>query len=232
MIRFLPFIVVAILVLGGLMFWRFIASKPNLATSQTPQESSVEVPKTLPQATIEDRVKALEEVVTKLVTQVNVLKPASSQDAKISTLESTITELKVRVSALEKATPAPAPASGQSTVYIPIGAGGGPWGNQGWYSLSEYQISLDPANYPGYTGMVLEVNFRLTAKNGTGSVRLYNTTDNTAMSSQVDTTSDTYGVYTSSSFKLPTGNKNYILQMKSSNGQDLAVQSARIKVNF
>lgn len=224
------------LVLAGLGYWRYVASKPSVTTS-IQQTEPIEVPSHAPQASLEERVKALEDLISKVVVSVNALKGASSAqtsaDAKISALEASNTELKARVSILEKATPVPAATTtSKSTVYIPLGSGGGPWNNQDWYSTPEYQISLDPGNYPGYSAMYLEVTFRMTESAGTGSVRLYNTTDSSAISGQVDTTSSSFGTSTSSSFKLSSGTKSYSLQIKSSEGKDLYVQTARIKVNF
>lgn len=240
MIRFLPFLLIPLLVLGGLWYWRSQAGESGEAASRESEESQglVEVPKTLPGASVEDRVKSLEEALAKLVPQVNNLKPSSSTnpssaslDSRLSNVEAEVTALKVRISALEKATPAPAASQAKSTVYIPLGAGGS-WSDIDWHSLPEYEISLDPANYPGYSGMYLEVNFRMAESAGTGSVRLYNVTDNSALSSQLDTTSTAFSLQTSSSFKLPSGAKTYRLQVKSSQGKDLFIQSARIKVNF
>lgn len=232
MIRLLPFILIPILVLAGLGYWRYTASKPNLTTPTPPQAGPIEVPKTLPQA-------SLEELTAKLVREVNDLKSKSSPTPSLvsgsSDLEAQVTELKVRVSALEKATPAPASATNtntSSTVYIPLGSGGGPWANTDWYSTPEYEISLDPANYPGYKNMVLEVTFRIVEAAGTGSVRLYNVTDSQAASGQLDTTASSFSLKSSSSFTLTTGTKTYKLQVKSSQNKDLFIQSARIKVNF
>lgn len=237
MIKLLPFILIPVLVLTGLGYWRFQASKPNLTSSKVQEKGPVEVPATLPGASTEDRVKVLEEVITKLVGQVNALKTPiktesnSSLESKITSLESTVTDLKARISALEKATPAPANSTSKSTVYIPLGSGG-KWGDKDWYTTSEYEVSLNPANYPGYTGMILEVTFRLGEAAGTGSVRLYNVSDGSSISSQLDTTSTSFSLKTSSSFTLPSGSKTYKLQVKSSEQKDLFIQSARIKVSF
>lgn len=239
MIRLLPFILIPILIVSGLGYWRFVSSKANLNTSkQSQQEGPFEVPASLPDASLEDRVKSLEDILGKLAPQVNSLKSTSSQtvssnslDSRLSDVAGDITELKARVSALEKATPAPQNLS-KSTVYIPLGSGGGPWGNLDWYSTPEYEISLDSANYPGYTGMVLEVTYRLVEAVGTGSVRLYNVTDNSATSGQVDTTSSSLSLKATSSFQLPSGSKTYRLQVKSTQSKDLYIQSARIRVNF
>lgn len=228
--------------IAGLGYWRYSASQQNLTDTQSSETEtgedlpSLEVPKTLPGATIEQRVKSLEDTIIKLAAQVNNLKPSASlspgtQNAKLTDVESAVTELKARVSILEKATPAPVTVSGKATVYIPLGAGGS-WSDIDWNSLTEYEISLNPDNYPGYTGMNLEVNFRLVESAGTGSVRLINVTDNSAVSEQLDTTATAFALKTSASFKLPAGTKTYRLQVKSTQRKDLFIQSARIKVNF
>lgn len=235
MIRFLPIVLIPVLILGGLGYWRFVASKSPLTSPAATQTSDtpIEVPKTLPQSSLEDRVKELEDVVTKLVTQVNNLQSPSPQtpSSRSSDVESAVTELKARVSALEKATPTPVSPSSLATIYIPLGSGG-VWNNTDWNSLAEYEVSLNPDNFPGYSGMTLEVTFRLDDPSGTASVRLYNTTDGAATSSQLDATSATYTLKSSSSFKLSSGTKTYRLQVKSSGGKNLFVQTARIKVTF
>lgn len=237
MIRLLPFILIPILLVLGFGAWRMYANKPTSApvvSESNTTTGSVEVPKTLPEQSPEDKIKTLEEGITTLTKEVNGLKTTnSSLDAKVKALEDVDTNMAARVSALEKATPAPAAASSssKSTVYIPLG-GGGSWGNQDWYTLTDYQINLDPVNFPGYTGMVLEVTFRLAESAGTGYVRLYNTTDSSVISSEITTTTTTFGLSASSSFKLPSGNKNYALQIKSSGGKNLFIQTARIKVSF
>lgn len=234
MLKFLPFILIAILILGGLGYWRYVASNKPVLTTPIQDVVPLEVPKTLPQASLEDRLNSLEDLANKLVTQVNTLKsqPSSiSTDAsKLNSLDASVTELKARISALEKVSPALTGSSQQATVFIPLGSGGS-WGDKAWYSTPEYEISLNPSNYPGYTGINLEAAFRLNAKNGTGSVRLYNMTDGVGYS-QVDTTSDAFSLQSSSSFKLPTGTKTYRLQVKSSEGATLFIQSARLRVSF
>ena len=232
-----------ILILGGLLWWRYNATRPSLETpsaDQTADQTPIEVPKALPQASLEDRVKTLEDLASKIVVSVNAAKSAkadssSSVDTKLNSLDAAVTELKVRVSSVEKSSPAAAAtttSTSQSTIYIPLGSGGGPWANTDWYSAPEYEISLDPANYPGYTGMVLEVTFRLVEAAGTGSVRLYNVTDGSTTSSELSTTLSAFSLKSSSSFKLATGAKTYKLQVKSTSNKDLFIQSARIKVSF
>lgn len=250
MLKLLPFILIPVLIIGGLGYFRFVAIRQSItASAPLPIESNsnngpIEVPKTLPNQTTDDKVKILEDTISKLVAQVNGLKTQSTQttagpsalslDTRLKDIEGLITDLKARISALEKASPAPAAASTTkaATVYIPLGSGGGPWANKDWYSTADYQVILDPANYPGYTGMNLEVTYKLSEQAGTASVRLYNSTDTNTTSSQVDTTSSNIGLYTSSAFKLPTGSKTYVLQVKSTEGKDIFIQTARIRVNF
>ena len=236
MIKILPFILVPVLIVGILVYWRFGAVNQNLETPKTEEIEDIapiEVPATLPEASLEDRVKSLEDTLNKVVTKLNGLKLTDSLDSTSidSSLDGAVTELKARVSALEKATPAPVTSTSKSTVYIPLGSGGGPWANTDWYS-TEYEVSLDPSSYPGYSGMVLEVTLRLVEAAGVGSVRLYNLSNSSAVSSQVDTTSTSFSLQSTSSFKLSSGTKTYKLQVKSSQGKDLFIQSARIKVNF
>lgn len=239
MLRFLPFIIIPVLILGGLAYWRYSTTSSVTKLEQQQQvstDASIEVPKTLPNASLEDRVKALEEINSKLVTQINALKtpgssaPAVNLEPRLTDAESTITELKARISALEK--PASSVSVSKAPLYIPLGASGGPWLYADWTSLNEYQVSVNPDNYSGYTGMQLEVNFRLVGAPGTGYVRLYNATDRSAIVSEISTTNTSFGVLASSVFKLTSGQKLYTIQVKSTNSQDLYIQSVRIKVNF
>lgn len=222
-------------------YLRYTGTKQNLATSKavSQDQGPVEVPKTLPGATLEDRMKNLEDTILKLVPQVNNLKSStnpttqntSSLDNKMKGLETAVTELKARVSVLEKGSTTTTQSQLKSaTVYIPLGSGGG-GGDKDWVSNSSYGATIDPSEYPGYSTMQLEVNFRLTQKSGTAYARLYNVTDQTAKE-QVSTTSDGFSWQTSYGFTLPAGKKTYTLQMKSTEGVEVQLQSARIKVNF
>lgn len=226
--------------IAGLLVWRFGITKQNLSTAETTQQvqdsAPVEVPKTLPKASLEDRVNNLETLVTKLAPQANSLKTAApsiqpaSLDSRVANLESAITDLRARMTGLEKTTPVSSVS--KAPLYIPLGANGGPWLYADWTSLNEYQVSINPDNYAAYLSMQLEVNFRLVGAPGTGYVRLYNVTDKSAVASEISTTNTSFGVLASSVFKLISGQKLYTIQVKSTNSQDLYIQSARIKVNF
>lgn len=234
-IKILPFVLIPVLVLAALGYWRFIYLPKSTLKEPAKKIEAQEVPKSLPSLNEGDKIASLEQSVKNLAGEIDKLKSAKEtggSDTRITNAESSITELKARVSSLEKATPAPAAPTGQSAVYIPLGSGGGPWANTDWYTTGEYEVSLDPGNYPNYTGMYLEASFRLAEAVGTAYVRLYNTTDGSATSSQLDTTSTSFLLKTSSSFKLAAGTKTYKLQVKSSEGKNLFIQNARIRVNF
>lgn len=236
MVKFLPFILVPILLIGALGFWRYSATKKALTTPALSSQEAVEpieVPKALPGATTEDKVKNMEDTLTKLVNQVNNLKSSSQTggSADYASVQAAIAELKTRVSALEQANPVSA-TTNKAPLYIPLGATSGPWVNADWSTINDYVASINPDNYPDYTGMNLEVVFRITDPSGTVSVRLYNYTDNSAISSQLDTNLTSFNLQSTPLFKLTSGTKTYKLQIKSPQGKELYIQSARIKVNF
>lgn len=235
MLKLLPFILVALLVLGGLVYFRFFAANISLeAPPAQVSEKPVEVPKTLPGASLEDKVKSLEETITALVNKVNASpKPQtdSGLDSRLKTVEAGITELKTRVTSVENASPAPASAISKAPLYIPLGSGG-QTNDTNWISLNAFQITLDPASYSGYTSMQLEVNMRLNQPGGGVFVRLYNSSNSQVTSSEISSTSTTSSVMTSTAFTLPTGVKTYVLQAKSTAGNPSFIDHARIKVNF
>lgn len=162
---------------------------------------------------------------------------SSNVENRIEVLENTVIQLQTRVAILEQTSPSPAAQQSSSTsnkypLYIPLGSGGQA-GDKGWFSVNQYQVSIDPGQYPGYTSMQLEVNLRLLQKSGTGYARLFNSSDNSAVSSsEVSTTTDQFGLFTSSGFTLTSGSKIYKMQIKSSEGVELQIESARIKVIF
>lgn len=229
MIKILPFILVALLILGGLGYFRFFAAKQSLEAPTTQvSEEPVEVPKTLPGASLED-------TITNVVNKLNASpKPQidSGLDSRLKTVEAGITELKARVSSLEKGTTTTTQTSSSKVpLYIPLGSGGST-ASQAYVSMSTYQVTLNPADYTGYSSMQLEVNIRKNQPGEKVYARLYNTTDNTAVSSEVSTESTTFVWLSSSTFTLPSGQKTYTLQVKVPDGTEAFIQNARIKVNF
>lgn len=228
MVRLLPFILIPVIIVAGLGYWRYLAGKQSLIAPQTIQQEAppVEVPKTLPAVSTAEP-----------VSQVNNLKSpspqasiSSSSDSKIKDLESTVVDLKARIAVLEKPTVSSSVA--KAPLYIPLGASGGPWLYADWTSLNEYQVSINPDNYADYSSMQMEVNFRIIGSPGKGYVRLYNLTDNSSVASEISTINSSFSILNSATFKLTGGQKLYTIQAKSTESKDLYIQSARIKVNF
>lgn len=246
MVRFLPFIIiiVVVLILGGLGYWRFTSlqtNKQTLTTAQVATENksveSVEVPRTLPALNLEDRVETLEKVMVKLspnqFPQASSVPGDTSLNSRVMVLESVVADLKAKVTALEKTTPVTSTTtSSKPAVYIPFGS---PitTSDQNGIILDEYKITIDTADYPGYTNMVLEASMRLNWSSGTAQANLYNVTDGVDIAnSQVSTTSDKFNMASSANFTLPAGKKTYTIKAKSPTGTLMFLDWARIKVNF
>ena len=192
-------------------------------------------------STMEIRVKALEDAVLLLGKQIATLKSnngsnqnndTSLTDTKIKNLETALSSLQADVTALKgtsQTTPAP---SKKSPVYIPLGAGGTA-DDRNYLSMNGYQVAINTTDYPGYTNMQLEVTMNLNEAVGTANARLYNKTDSSAVSSSnVSTTATSATLLSSGGFTIPTGSKTYVLQVQTTQGYTLNLQSARIKVNF
>lgn len=231
MIKLLPFILIPVLILGALGYWRYESRKAVLTAPQDTQSSQpVEVPKTAPQTISQP--SSLPSSTPKAQST-----STSASDIRLNALDAQVTELKARISALEKTTTTTTTntntnsSSPKATIYIPLGSGGS-WSNTDWTTLPEYEVSLNPDNFPGYAAMTMEVTFRVDDPSGTASVRLYNVTDSSVTSSQLDTTSSIAALKSTSSFTLVSGTKTYRLQIKSSGGKNLFIQTARIKVIF
>lgn len=163
-----------------------------------------------------------------------------SLEDHVTLLENTVSVLQKRLDILEKnqgikpVSPSSSPATSITAVpaYIPLGAGGNT-NDQNYFSMEAYQISIDPLEYPGYTSMQLEVSFKSDQNSGPTYVRLYNSTDSSAVTnSEVSGTSDKYKLLTSPKFTLASGRKTYVLQVKNNSNTQTHIQSARIKVSF
>lgn len=239
MIKFLPLIIVILLFLGGLYYFRArsVSPTPSLGVPFS-QTSSSNL--TSSQTTTEERLKTLEEAVTYLLKQNGKSDKATSQlsagegnfdptiENRLKLLETTVGDLKQKV----LVTPTVSPNSKKPPVYIPLG---GNWttSDKTGLVLPQFKADIDPSEYSGYTSMVLEVNMRLTQQSGTLYANLYNVTDSSDVaSSQISTASDQYNLYSSWTFTLPAGKKTYSLKIKTSNSVDANIQMARIKVNF
>ena len=238
MLKILLIVGILLALAGGLIYFRVFKTNTTPVSPATSGEtlevtsSPMEVPKNLPTGSVEDKINTVQESLSKVVDEINKIKSQNTSqnvDTRLKGVEAAVTDLKVRVSSLEKG--GSSTTNKPATVYIPLGSGGQA-GDRNWINIDNYGISIDPAEYPGYASMQLEVNFRLTQKSGTGYARLISVADGSAISSEVSTTLDTLGWQTSSTFKLPSGKKSYTLQTKSTEGVDIQIESARIKVNY
>lgn len=186
------------------------------------------------QSSLAGRVKELEFAVSDLLKQKTntTTTNTTSLDTKVKTLETSINDLTIRIAKLE-GSPAPAASStSKSPAYISLAASGSsPVGD--WTTISGTIVTIDTADYPGYTSMQFESNIQV-FQTGTAYARISNKTDGTSvLSSEISTTSTSYTNLTSSTFSLPGGKKDYQLQLKSQiTGYAASVQNARIKVNF
>lgn len=183
-------------------------------------------------SSLEGKVKALEDSIVSIKADLKTSpgfspRPSTDFEARIKALEQDVAKLKNQ----NVSTAYTAPAS-KPPLYIPLGSGGIESTDQNWYSLDNYSATIDTQEYPGMKSISLEVNMKLNQTSGAGYARLYNITDNSAITYEASTTSDKYSWVTTSAFNLPSGKKTYQLQVKSGTGTIVYIQSARIKVNF
>lgn len=235
MVKFLIPSAVAILIIGVLSYRHFLAPKiiKNQPSIQTATEAGV-------QTADGGRFKSLEEKVQKLGEITQVAQSTTIYDL-VKNLEKAVEDLKSRVSKLEQTPPPPQPPqqpqatqspTNKAPLYIPLGSSGATQALD-WTSISSNEVVIDPADYATYSNMYLELSLRAFQGNGKAHARLFNKTDGTALiSSEVSTSNQDYTLLTSSGFKLPSGKKTYILQLKSLTGYEATAQFARIKVTF
>lgn len=239
----LTLLALIISVVIGALIYRFFYAQNNATLIGSSKPFAIEVPS----GDVVSRVSFLESSVSllndKIKAKINDKSGTDSSqltiNAKLNNLDDQISDLNSRLTKIEQPqvvssfSPSPSASStSHSSIYIPLGPTASS-ANKDWYSLEGFVISLDPANFSGYTGMKLEIVGKLSQAAGTGSYRLYNETDSSGISlSEVLTTGDKYTLLSSSSFKLATGAKTYRLQIKHSLGYETWVQSSRIKVDF
>lgn len=193
---------------------------------------------------MEDRVKILEDSVTLIARYVGTnnskatLTPAPANlESKVTALENSLSALQKQVASIQtqvtdlKNTPASTTTS-KMPLFIPLGSGGN-FNDKGWYTMSGYRVEINSGDYSGYTSMQLEVSMKMNQVIGNAQARLYNLTDNSAVSSSnVSMSSDATTYLYSSGFQIASGKKTYVLQVLSSENIETQIYSARIKVNF
>lgn len=240
MIKFLPIVVLLILVGAVFIVARgsFSGAPAGVVNSATSSAKTVQNAISLaPQnSSLEIRVKALEDASLLLGKQIALLKSGGSQslvsvtdDTRLKNLESTVASLQTQIDAVKNSVTAQ--NSKKNPVYIPLGSGGKS-ADKSFYSMMSYQVTLNPADYPGYTSVQLETSLFMASSVGEARVKLYNLTDNTAVTAYASTTSSSPVLITTAVGTLSSGSKNYVLQIQSTEGYDVYLQNARIKVNF
>lgn len=241
MSKFLPIIVLIFLVIGTFFYIRSrFDSQPasSLTSGSSPVTSE---PKTanLSASSDSDRIKVLEELITQLGKKVSSSGGSGAQnttspmtETRIKNLETTTASLQQQIDTLKGTSSIVPTSSKKSPIYIPLGSGGTSDGRD-WYSMTAYQANINSADYSGYSSMQLEVVINLSESVGEAHARLYNSSDSSAVSSaSVSTSANKATLVSSSGFTVPSGNKTYVLQLQSTQGYTIYLQSARIKVNF
>lgn len=241
MIKYLPVAVLIFLLIGTFFYLRSRMEPAKSSVNYQP----VTVQAMPDNATPEEKIKILEQSIQLLAAEIGKTNTNLSSltgsdpspaliETRLKNLETSVNSLKADIASLKSSSTQPAPTSSskKSPSYIPLGSGGTST-DKNYYSLGGYQVSTDPADYPGYTGMQLEATLNLNEAVGTINARLYNSTDNSAVgNSNVSTSSTTAVLLSSSGFTLPSGRKTYVLQVQSTEGYQTNIQNARIRVNF
>lgn len=245
MAKLLPVIVLILLFAGALLYIRFQSSSQS-SISESVTQISQKIDENS-NATESEKIKTLEESIKLLASEIGKLKASlgSSGEGGALNITSPITEIRLKnletsVRLLQSDVATLKSSSSQTTststknppFYIPLG-GADTANDKNFTSLATYQVEIDSADYLGYSGAQLEVNLKMGEAVGTANVRLYNSTDGLAISSsQVSTNSTQYTWLVSPSFKLSSGKKTYVLQVQSTEGYTVYIQSARLKVSF
>lgn len=162
------------------------------------------------------------------VSSADLLLRLRSLEEKVLVLES-----KSGVTAASSSLPLSTSTSTKNPIqYITLGAGAELTDRNG-IALPEFEVTLDPADFPGYVNMVLESNVRMSESVGTLSLNLYNATDKVSITNSDISTNSTSSIATASfNFRLATGRKTYRIWAKSSEGYLSYINSARLKITY
>lgn len=236
MVKFLPLVLIIFLMMGVLAYVRIyrVSNGPadNPLTTLT-DSLQLTQPSITPQP-----VATFTATPTPKENPIPTPTKASSKDpsttslqSKIANLERIVADLQLQINDLKDPKTTTATTT-KAPLYIPLGTGGASSALD-WTAVDALQITLDPADYPGYKSMQLEVSLRVFQGNGKASARLYNNDDKLALlPSEVSATTENYSWVDSQGFTLTSGKKLYKIQLKTNTGYEAGVQSARIKVNY
>ena len=152
---------------------------------------------------------------------------------RLRTLETKIAELEGKSTPSSTTIPGTTSTStSRSPQYIPLGSNAELTDRTG-INLAQFEITLDPADFPGYTNVTLEAVVRMSEAVGTLTLSFYNMTDSVSITNSDISTSSTSFILTNSfNFKLTSGRKTYRIRAKSSEGYLSYIQSARLKISY
>lgn len=245
MIKFLPVVVLIILVIGASVYLiNRQAQNPNQKTQTTAQQEVAATNNPITALTNaasgnNSQYQTLSDAITALQKKVNgdTATSIATLESKVTSLEDKVTTLQRQVSQLQSGvSPTPTEAATTTTkkspIYIPLG-----WvaSSQAldWTTISTQSITINSNDYPGMTSVQFEGRIVNYQGNGTAYARVINTTDgNAILSSQISASGTDYTWVTSSGFTLASGSKTYAVQLKTNTGYAAQIADAHLKINF
>ncbi|MFA5933570.1 MAG: hypothetical protein WCV81_05795 [Microgenomates group bacterium] len=246
MIKFLPIVVLILLVVGA--SWFLInrqQQNPNKSTQTAQQEIAATANNPIAAltngtSTGNDQYKTLSDAITAISKKLNgeTATSIATLESKVSSLEDKVTTLQRQVSQLQTSSgisPTPTEAATttkKSPIYIPLG-----WVSSqttlDWTTDSTQSVVIDTADYPGMTSAQFEGRIVNYQGNGTCYARMINITDGLALlGSLISVSATDYTWVTSSGFSLTTGKKTYAVQLKTNTGYAAQISDAHLKINF
>jgi hypothetical protein len=153
----------------------------------------------------------------------------ATRAGELTLLEEKTSELENRLDALEKKKPSNAPTSKTVARETVLYMGTGSSTSRDWTTIDAAGLTLDTSSY----GKIKEVRFEaaLSIISGEAEARLINkTTGAVYHNSTVMHNKSTSEWKTSSAIHLPTGNYQYVVQIRSSNNEHASLDGSRLKI--
>jgi hypothetical protein len=149
---------------------------------------------------------------------------------RITTLEDEFAEMKQTISNQPvQATPAQTASQSVREFFVPLGSGSTK--EKDWTDIPGASAYIDANNYAGIKSVAFEGSMRIPQKVGKAYVRLYNKTANHPVwFSEQSTESETSSAFSSNQTNLDGGNNLYQVQMKSTIGAEILLDSSRVKI--
>lgn len=118
------------------------------------------------------------------------------------------------------------------TSYIPIGTAFSTTKTE-WTDVLGGEVYIDPADYGEAPVFGFEVSVKIANKNGVAWVRLYDSTNNIAVSgSELTSTTSEYSTVSVSNLPFWSGKNLYRIQIKSTTSQEVSVTGGKVKVTY